>query len=75
MRLFSLFCINIYGKNCLSLPVIKDWIRLNAAVGADEEPKAGTGKRGRKSRKFEKDGAVPKSKKPRVFVEVMASYS
>ncbi|PRQ40156.1 putative mak16 protein [Rosa chinensis] len=40
------------------------------SVGMGVEPEAGTGKRGRKSRKFEKDGAVAKSKKPRVLVEV-----
>ncbi|XP_061991314.1 uncharacterized protein LOC133709552 isoform X1 [Rosa rugosa] len=40
------------------------------SVGMDVESEAGTGKRGRKSRKFEKDGAVAKSKKPRVLVEV-----
>ncbi|KAL6188096.1 hypothetical protein ACLB2K_039490 [Fragaria x ananassa] len=39
-------------------------------VGMDEEPEVGTGKRGRKSRKFEKDGVVTKTKKPRVHVEV-----
>ncbi|KAL6186463.1 hypothetical protein ACLB2K_042583 [Fragaria x ananassa] len=39
-------------------------------VGMDEEPEVGTGKRGRKSRKFEKDGVVTKSKKSRVHVEV-----
>lgn len=38
----------------------------------DEEPEAGTGKKKRGARKFEKDGAVAKSKKPRVLVEVMA---
>lgn len=49
-----------------------DWIHLNGAVGMDEEPAAGTGKKKRESRKFEKDRAVTKSKKPRVLVEVMA---
>lgn len=38
----------------------------------DEEPEAGTRKKKREARKFEKDGAVAKSKKPRVLVEVMA---
>lgn len=38
----------------------------------DEEPAAGTGKKKRESRKFEKDRAVTKSKKPMVLVEVMA---
>ncbi|KAK9903872.1 hypothetical protein M0R45_000844 [Rubus argutus] len=39
-------------------------------VGMDEEPEAGTGKKKRGARKFEKDGAVAKSKKPRVLVEI-----
>lgn len=53
---------------------------LNDAVGSDEEAEAVIRKRERKesafaSRRFEKDEPAAKSKKkPRVLVEVMASY-